>query len=197
MNLTFRGGLALAAVCALAMSAACTSTDTAAPGASATPLPAVNQVTVGQVVLGLTEAADTGLKGVESLQAAGQLPAASCAVVKAGLPDAATALSAAATAWNVGDAVTTADKVAAALAFVPELQAIAASGAIPKATGASAKPSTATIIADVATLLPAILQGVGDAAAVKNTNTVPALQSAIPNAVSQFQADASGFSCGG
>src|SRR5581483_1370676 len=104
-------------------------------------------------------------------------------------PDATAALAAAGTAWNVGDQATTASKLAAAMAFVPELQAIAASGAVPKATGgdAGAKPTPSQIIADIATLLPAILQGVADAAAVKSTNTEAALQSAIPNAVGQFQ----------
>ncbi len=75
---------------------------------------------------------------------------------------------------------------AAALPILTQLAA--APAAIP--TAAAPRPTTAQ---DIATAVQAAASAAADLAAVQSADTVPALQAAIPGALSTLQVDAAGF----
>jgi hypothetical protein len=184
---------ALALACLAAGLSGCGTTPAGAPGATASTPSASTQVASGQAILGATLAADTALTVLQTANQTGRLSAANCQVVANTLPDGVAALGAADVAWTAADATTLQARLADALQIVPILTGLAATPAASEIpTSAVAKQSTLTTIV---ALVPSLLSGVEDVAAVQAANTVPALQAAIPAAQSQLAADADDFGC--
>lgn len=176
------------AVAAFAL-VACGSTPTSS--LTTTPPPAASsQVTDGQALYGAILGADTAVKTL----ATGGVPlgASACAAFKQDAPIAVGAFGLASTAYAASDLTTTEQELAAASAVTPILTALAAAPASTPSAAAPAKPTTAQ---EIAAAVAAALSAAEDLSQVQQANTVPALQAAIPPAVSALQADVDNFSC--